>query len=57
MDSEEREIFQFLIKPVGKKSKDNRWVAPNIAKILEESGVQMDSAGGETAPDEYYEGL
>jgi hypothetical protein len=54
---EHNALGQYRIKPVGKKSKGNRWVAPDIAKILEESGVQIDSAGGETATDEYYEGL
>jgi hypothetical protein len=54
---EHNSLGQYRIKPVAKKSKGNRWVAPDIAKILQESGVQMDSAGSETATDEYYEGL
>ena len=47
---------QFRIKPVAKKGKDKRWVAPDIAKILQESGVQVEG-GVETGTDEYYEEL
>jgi hypothetical protein len=54
---EHNALGQYRIKPVSKKGKGNRWVAPDIAKILEESGVEMDNAGSETAPDEYYEEL
>jgi hypothetical protein len=51
---------RFRIKPVLKKKKDSKWVAPDIAKILKESGVEMDvnSGGeGEIAEDEYYDEL
>ena len=47
---------QYRIKPVAKKSKDKRWVAPDIAKILQENGVQVEG-GSETGTDEYYEEL
>jgi hypothetical protein len=47
---------QFRIKPVAKKGKDKRWVAPDIAKILQESGVQVEG-GSETGSDEYYDKL
>lgn len=48
---------QFRVKPVLKKKKPARWVAPDIAKILQDSGVQSDDAGGDLASDEYYEQL
>ncbi|HTV61327.1 MAG TPA: hypothetical protein VMH30_02025 [Verrucomicrobiae bacterium] len=63
---EERGILEsdiqgrYRIKPVSNKKKGNKWVAPDIAKILKESGVEMDAAGGsgeEIADDEYYEEL
>jgi len=49
----------FRIKPVKKKEKDKRWVSPEIAKILQESGVEVESAGEEKSigPDEYYDQL
>jgi hypothetical protein len=47
---------RFRIKPVSRKDKQKRWVAPDIAKILQESGVETD-AGGDIASDEYYEEL
>jgi hypothetical protein len=47
---------RYRVKAVGKKSRDKRWVSPDIAKILEESGVQIEG-GSETGPDEYYEQL
>jgi len=53
---ESNALGQFRIKPVGKKSRDKRWVAPDIAKILQENGVQVEGAT-EAASDEYYEGL
>lgn len=63
---EERGILEsnatghFRIKPVKKnKTKDRRWVSPDIAKILKESGVEVDNAAEEdgVGSDEYYEGL
>lgn len=46
---------QYRIKPV-KKKKDTKWVSPDIARILKESGVDVD-VGQEAASDEYYEQL
>jgi hypothetical protein len=62
MRMEERGILQsdvmgrFRIKPVPRKDKNKRWVAPDIAKILQESGVEVDDAN-DVAPDDYYDQL
>jgi hypothetical protein len=47
------------VKPVSKKDRQSRWVSPDIAKILEESGVKVEGVteGAETASDEYYDQL
>jgi hypothetical protein len=47
---------RYRIKPVSGKDKHKRWVAPDIAKILQESGLEAE-AGSDVAPDEYYDGL
>jgi hypothetical protein len=47
---------RYRIKPVPHKSKNKRWVAPDIAKILQESGVEVDEASG-LGSDDYYEQL
>jgi hypothetical protein len=47
---------RYRIKPVSRKDKLKRWVAPDIAKILQESGVQVEDANG-VAGDEFYEEL
>jgi predicted transcriptional regulator of viral defense system len=47
---------RYRIKPVPKKNKNKRWVSPDIAKILEESGVQIEGAS-EVGTDEYYDQL
>ena len=47
---------RYRIKPVPKKKHGKKWVAPDIAKILQESGVEVE-AGGDIASDEYYEEL
>lgn len=50
----------FRIKPIPKnKDKDKRWVSPDIAKTLKDSGVEVESAGEESGigPDEYYDQL
>ena len=47
---------RYRIKPIARKDKNKRWVAPDIAKILNESGVEVE-AGGDIAADEYYEEL
>jgi len=46
---------RYRIKAISRK--DKRWVAPDIAKILQESGVEGGTGGSETAPDEDYENL
>jgi hypothetical protein len=62
MRMEERGILdsdaagRYRIKPASRKDKDKRWVAPDIAKILQESGVETE-AGGDIAADEFYEKL
>jgi hypothetical protein len=52
-------LGRFRIKPVRKKSKNTRWISPDIAKILQENGVKVEGAseGGETGSDEYYDKL
>jgi hypothetical protein len=47
---------RFRIKPVSQKGKNKRWIAPDIAKILQEKGVQVEG-GSETGSDEYYDQL
>ena len=53
---------QYRIKPLPKKNKgdkDKNWVSPDIAKILKESGVEVEGAseGGDVGSDEYYDEL
>ena len=50
---------RYRIKPVPRKKKGNQWVAPDIAKILKESGVEVEAGGaeGEIADDDYYDQL
>ena len=47
---------RYRIKLISRKDKNKRWVAPDIAKVLNESGVEVE-AGGDIASDEYYEEL
>ena len=47
---------RYRIKPVSRKDKNKRWVAPDIAKILQESGVEVEDAN-EVASDEFYDEL
>ena len=48
---------KYRVKPAIKK-KAGRWIAPDIAKILKESGVEPDAASSEgVASDDYYEQL
>ena len=47
---------QYRVKPV-KKKKEGKWVSPDIAKILKESGLDVDATGPENGSDEYYEQL
>ena len=62
MRMEERAILEsdsqgrYRIKPISRKDKNKRWVAPDIAKILQENGVRVEGVT-ETGTDEYYEGL
>ena len=46
---------QYRLKRAPKK-KGERWVSPDIAKLLKEGGMDVEGAG-EIAPDEYYEQL
>ena len=49
---------RYRVKPLPRKKKGSQWVAPDIAKILKESGVEVeDEGGGNIATDEYYEQL
>lgn len=53
---ESNQSGHFRIKPISRKDKRNRWVSPEIAKILSENGVGLDKT--ETAgTDEYYDSL
>jgi hypothetical protein len=48
---------QFRLKP-RKKKKEGMWVSPDIEKILKESGLEVESAGGtEAESDDFYEQL
>jgi hypothetical protein len=49
-------LGRYRIKPVAKKRQSNRWVSPEIAKILKESGVPVEE-GDDLGADEYYEQL
>jgi hypothetical protein len=49
-------LGRYRVKPVGRKGKEKRWVSPDIAKILQESGVEVEGAN-ELGPDDYYEQL
>ena len=48
------ELGRYRIKPV-KKSHKGRWVAPDIEKILRESGVKVDADRADAAADEHRE--
>jgi hypothetical protein len=47
---------RYRIKPLSRKDKNKRWIAPDISKILHESGVEVETGDG-LAPDEHYEQL
>ena len=49
----------YRIKPLPKKGYKERWVSPDIQKILNESGVQVDAerADADIASDEHYDQL
>ena len=46
---------RYRIKPPPKKGHKGRWIAPDIEKILRESGVEVDAERAEAAADEHYE--
>jgi hypothetical protein len=49
---------RYRVKPLAKGKHEKQWVAPDIAKILKESGVEVGAGGeGDIAADEYYEQL
>jgi hypothetical protein len=49
---------RYRIRPVRNKKLVKQWVAPNIAQILKESGVAVESNGDrDIADDDYYEHL
>jgi hypothetical protein len=48
---------QYRVKPKAKE-KNERWVSPEIAKILNEQGIKVEGqTPGDVAPDDYYEQL
>lgn len=49
-------LGRYRLKPVSRKDKSKRWVSPEIAKILQESGVPVEGAS-EIGTDDYYEQL
>ncbi len=57
---ENDQLGRYRVKPVGRAKKHSRWVSPEIAKILKDSGVKVEEPGGsanEIAADEYYDQL
>ncbi len=53
-------VGRYRIKPKAKKGGHGRWVSPEIAKLLNEKGVNVEGAssdGSELAEDEHYEQL
>ena len=50
-------LGRYRIKPVKKKHGGGRWIAPDIEKILKESGVKVESKDFDLGADEYYEQL
>jgi len=47
---------RYRIKPVRSKDKATRWVAPDIAKILQEKGLKVEGVT-EAGTEEYYDAL
>jgi predicted transcriptional regulator of viral defense system len=47
---------RYRIKPLSRKDKNKRWMAPDISKILHDSGVEIETGDG-LASDEHYEQL
>jgi hypothetical protein len=62
MNMQERGVVEsdtqgrYRLKPVARKTKNKRWVSPDIAKILQESGVEVEGAS-EIGSDDYYDQL
>ena len=48
---------RYRIKPVKKKKGGGRWISPDIEKILNESGVEVENNASNLGADEYYEQL
>ena len=49
---------RYRVKPARKKKGGGRWIAPDIEKILTDSGLQVESNNAsDIGPDEYYEQL
>ena len=48
---------RFRIKAEPKKGHKQRWVSPDIEKILTDNGVEIDGAGDGSASDEHYDQL
>ena len=48
---------RFRIKAEPKKGHKQRWVSPDIEKILNDNGVEIDGAGDGPASDEHYDQL
>ena len=49
-------LGRYRIKPQPRKNKNNRWISPDIAKILQESGVEVEGAN-DLGSDDFYEQL
>ena len=49
------ELGRYRIRPEPKKKHQGRWVSPDIAKILQESGVQVDAERADALSDENHE--
>jgi hypothetical protein len=53
-------LGRYRLKPLPKSKKQTKWVSPEIAKILQESGVKVEEIGntqGEVGSDDYYDQL
>ena len=48
---------RWRVRPSPKKGREGRWVSPDIQKILQEGGVQVDAEATKAATDEHYEQL
>ena len=48
---------RYRIKPERKKGHKQRWVSPDIEKILNDNGVEIDGAGENPTADDHYDQL